>query len=271
MKRVLITGAAGNIGQKLRRHLLATDAYQLVLLDQVASAGSEIIVADLSAPERSWQTCFEGIDCVVHLAACAQDAGWPSLLAHNVIATMNVLDAAVQFAVGRVVVASSLHAMFGHLASASRIDESMPSAPISPYGVSKAVGEALVAQYTQRHGLSAVCLRLGWVPVAPRCPRPGTDELALQHRWLSDRDVCRACECAILAQTDGFTVAQVTSEVDGSPWAMSTARERLGYAPQDSLTPVAPILWRRLRARARRANDSLRRRIPYLCATNRVG
>ena len=82
MKRVLITGAAGNLGGKLAQHLRGR--YALRLLDQRADAADEVIGADLSHWVKGWVQQFEGVDAVVHLAANPNPTPpWADLLASN--------------------------------------------------------------------------------------------------------------------------------------------------------------------------------------------
>lgn len=84
-KRVLITGAAGNLGQKLCRHLEQRGGYELIALD-LKNAPDGIVGADLSVASESWRHLFAGVDCVVHLAAqTSSAASWQSVLMNNVL------------------------------------------------------------------------------------------------------------------------------------------------------------------------------------------
>jgi len=107
---VLITGAAGNLGAKLRHHL--EGRYPLRLLDCSPGGDPAIVRADLSRWENPWVDLFAGVDTVVHLAAdpTAQQT-WPNLIGPNVDAIINVFQAAVGAGVRRVVYASSNHVM----------------------------------------------------------------------------------------------------------------------------------------------------------------
>src|SRR5262245_53207825 len=102
-KRILITGAAGNLGQKLQRHLQQRGVYEQVLLDRCADGKRNIIAAELQRPNQEWERHFASVDCVVHLAGDANPhASWPSLLGNNITATRNVLEAATVHKVPRV-------------------------------------------------------------------------------------------------------------------------------------------------------------------------
>ena len=65
---MLITGACGNIGRKLRAAW--DEVYDLILLDSnPGPEDSEVFKADLSVLDEDWITHFHGVDTVVHLAA----------------------------------------------------------------------------------------------------------------------------------------------------------------------------------------------------------
>src|SRR5262245_62890693 len=114
VKTVLITGAAGNLGAKLRRDL--EGRYDLRLLDLDPRGDAGIVRADLSRWESTWVERCRGADAVVHLAADpTAHQTWPKLVGPNVDAVVNVFLAAVQGGVRRVVYASSNHVLGGYL------------------------------------------------------------------------------------------------------------------------------------------------------------
>src|SRR5688572_11828450 len=91
-RKVLITGAAGNIGAKLATHFRGA-GYGLVLVDRVAGPG--ITAADLSIYDASWAKLFEGVDTVIHMAGEPRGtASWSQVIPANIRATQNVLRAA---------------------------------------------------------------------------------------------------------------------------------------------------------------------------------
>src|SRR5579885_804307 len=103
-RTVLITGACGNIGRKLRAAW--TDVYDLVLIDRDAGDDDEdedVIVADLEKWDNDWITHFHGVDTVVHLAANPDsDAGWDDLIGPNLDVLANVFNATALAGVERV-------------------------------------------------------------------------------------------------------------------------------------------------------------------------
>src|SRR5947209_8314111 len=102
MKTVLITGALGNLGAKLRRHL--EGRYTLRLLGAAPGADPAVTRADLGRWDAAWADLCRGADAVVHLAAdpTAQQA-WPNVVGPNVDAVANVFLAAARAGVRRVV------------------------------------------------------------------------------------------------------------------------------------------------------------------------
>src|SRR3954470_13852579 len=112
-KTVLITGAAGNLGSKLRRHL--EGRFDLRLLDVDPRGDQAIVRVDLARWDDGWVEHFCNVDVVVHLAAdpTAHQA-WPKLVGPNVDAVANVFEAAAQQRVRRIVYGSSNHVMGGY-------------------------------------------------------------------------------------------------------------------------------------------------------------
>src|SRR5207248_3403159 len=95
IRTVLITGAAGNLGAKLRRHL--EGRYELRLLDIDPGGDAGIVRADLGHWDAAWVERFRGADAAVHLAADpTAHQTWPNLVGPNVDAVVNVFLAAAQ-------------------------------------------------------------------------------------------------------------------------------------------------------------------------------
>src|SRR5947209_3936369 len=105
---VLITGATGNLGSKLRRHL--DGRYALQLIDRDSHGDQAITSADLGRWDLRWADQFNGIETVVHLAADATARqAWPPLISPNIDGALNVYHAAVRAGVKRFIYASSNH------------------------------------------------------------------------------------------------------------------------------------------------------------------
>ncbi|MFP6570263.1 MAG: NAD(P)-dependent oxidoreductase [Dehalococcoidia bacterium] len=246
LKKVLITGGAGLIGEVLRDHL--SDRYSLYSLDLKEAVGIPSFIGDLSDMEAIIPA-FEGQHTVVHLAADRRAySDWPSTLDNNIIATFNVFEAAKRAGVKRVVFASSNHSQGGFylddpwkLITEGRFDELEPGyrlvneddriRPDGYYGVSKAFGEALGSYYDDYHGLSSIHLRIGWV-ISDDDPSFSPFALSL---WLSHQDTAQAVAKAIDAPDSlRYAVTYVTSNNRWKIFSIDRAREVLGYEPRDA-------------------------------------
>ncbi len=85
MKTVLITGATGNIGRKLRAHLEATGKYALRLLCLNPGNDPTVHTADLTPSIQDWAAEFAGVDTVLHVAADPSPrASWARIQSRNI-------------------------------------------------------------------------------------------------------------------------------------------------------------------------------------------
>jgi uronate dehydrogenase len=240
-QKLLITGAAGKIGQLFVQHL--KDSYDLVLTD-IADApemfGFPFTKADISSLE-SIRPLFEGVDTVIHLAADYRTtAPWESLLPNNIIGVYNVFEAAHQAKCKRVIFASSINSVDGYPAGV-QVHTDMPVAPLNLYGASKAWGEAVGRFYADFKGLSVHCLRLGWVTPHDNGyikERAGTAMLSMT---LTYRDLLNLLECC-LKSSEHFLMVHGVSDNTFKRLDISTTKEILGYAPVDDSFILAGLI-----------------------------
>ena len=200
MARYLVTGGAGFIGSNLVEAILRRGDDVRVLdnfatgrrgnLDAApswADAGRsryELVEGDI----RDAATCrraVEGCDFVLHQAAIpsvqrsVQDPVTTNEV--NVTGTLNVLAAARDAKVRRIVLASS-SSIYGESETLPKV-ETMPSAPISPYGLQKLAGETYALVFHRLYGLPAVALRYFNV-FGPR-QDPGSEYSAVIPRFIA--------------------------------------------------------------------------------------
>lgn len=233
-RTVLITGAAGNLGRKLRGHFAGL-GWALRLLDRTDGGDPAIEPADLATWDGAWARRFAGVDAVIHLAADpSPQASWSSVQDRNIDLTLNVFEAAVRQNARRVVFASSNWVMAGHRFSDVPLATDLDPAPVNPYGASKLVGERLGRSYHGRWGLPVICFRIGYCQPGENRPGP---HMRLgrwgQEMWLSNRDLCHAMERAVAAEGIGFAVLNLMSDNPGMRWEIEATRRAIEYAPRD--------------------------------------
>jgi NAD+ dependent glucose-6-phosphate dehydrogenase len=238
-KTVLITGAGGNIGQKLKRHFLAL-GWTLRLLDVKAQGDGDVVECDLDVWDDRWVRQFADVDAVIHLAGQPSPAApWSSILPLNIDLTLNVYEAAARQGTKRLIFASSNWTMAGHRFAEFPLTTDHEPNPVNPYGVSKLIGERLGRSYHDRWGLSVICFRIGYCQRGENKPGPhmGWGDWG-QLMWLSDRDMCNAMERAVLAEGVGFAVLNLMSDNPGMRWDIETTKRVIGYAPRDGAAAV---------------------------------
>ena len=245
-KRLLITGGSGRIGDALRSAL--SDAYELSVVDIKPVPGLESLVANMTDLEAV-QPAFEGKDVVIDLAANPEgDSPWDLVYENNIPSTYNALEAARRAGVKRLIFFSSNHAtgmyehdhpysaiVAGHYedldpSAIPHITTDMPIRPTGPYGIAKAFGEAAGRHYSDRYGLSVICLRLGSLN---RESRP----LIVRHfaTLLTHRDLVHLVERCVEAPDDlRFAIFYGVSNNKWRFWDISDSREAIGYRPQDN-------------------------------------
>ncbi len=236
-KRVLITGAAGRIGSSLAEQL--KDRYDLrVHYHHTVPAQPPVadqVIADISVYDQI-APALEGMDAVVHMAGePSTRASWADVRSRNIDGTYNVFEAARRAGVRKVVFASTNHVMGMYDRDQQwPVYSHQPVRPDSLYGVSKAFGEALGRHYYDQHGLSVICLRIGWF-----LPRP-QDEIS-RWMWLSPRDCAQVTWRAIESEL-GFGVFYAISANGGRHGDITETIEKLGYRPQDDAEDYAAEL-----------------------------
>lgn len=233
---VLITGAAGNIGTKLRAHFAAL-GWTLRLLDVAARGDPAILACNLGAWDAAWAGQFAGVDAVVHLAGDPRpEAGWDDINALNIDLLLNVYEAAARHGVRRIVFASSNWTMAGHRFDDTPLTPGATPYPVNPYGISKLMGERIGRSFSDHRGVSVINFRIGYCQATPGNrpgPHMGWGDWG-QLMWLSDRDLCQGFEKAIIApDTLRFAVLNLMSDNPGMRWDLTPTREAIGYAPQD--------------------------------------
>lgn len=221
--------------------------YEIRGVDRRRDRGSDVRKVDLTKLRKA-RPAFEGVDTVIDLAANPDaEADWDPVYENNIPITMNVLRAAHEAGVRRVVYASSCHAAglyegdepyrsICHGAydgldpgTVPRLRGDVAARPDGPYGIAKVMGEAAGRWYAEEHGMSVICLRLGTVS---RDDRPGWS----RHfaTLLSHADLVRLVRsCVEAPEALRYAVYFGVSANTWRFWDTDQPREEIGYEPLD--------------------------------------
>lgn len=194
--RVVVTGAAGFLGSRLARRLLQRGTLldsdgrdrtidRLVLVDVIAPDSLSdprvsCVTGDIGDPELLRGIVDTSTSSIFHLAAIVSgmaEADFDLGMRINVEATRHLLEACR--AAGsrpRVVFTSSVAVFGGDLPE--RISETTVLNPQTSYGIEKAIGELLVAEYTRKGFIDGRILRLPTISVRPGRPNAAASSFA---------------------------------------------------------------------------------------------
>ncbi len=232
---VLITGAGGHLGRKLFDTLDQDPAYEVSGIDICPVDHPRIHTADL-AGQATWAELLKGVDVIVHLAGDREPAAtWSSAIKHNMDATLTLYHHAAAMGVKRVVLASSNWVHGDKRFTGDALNANTPPGPVNAYGMSKLFCERTGAYFAEHHGLSVICLRIGWTQWT-HDNQPGP-HMAMgrwgQEMWLSDRDFLNGMCAAIAAKDVPFAALNLMSDNPGMRWDIEETKRVIGYAPQD--------------------------------------
>lgn len=203
---VWVSGAAGKLGS--------------AVVPMLREAGTEVVPVDRLSRNDCWtvdlldpaatKAAMVGAEAVIHLAAHPSPEGISAhrLLENNVLSTFNVLEAAVELGIRRVVLASS-GSIFGSAWAPTLlaphhlpVDEESPLDYVDTYALSKDLGERMGAMAARR-GLSVVALRLHWIldEIELRRVRDALDDEAGARNLWGYVEICDAARACLLAAT----------------------------------------------------------------------
>lgn len=233
-KRVIVTGGSGLAGKWILKHFVEQN-YEVINLDVKAPAEPicRTIITDLTdlGQVHNVLSQYAGgnrqeVAGIVHFAAIPQAYTHPNEVCYrnNVMSTYNILEAAANYNIGKVVIASS-ESSYG-ICFASEffepkylpMDEEHPQLPEDSYGLSKIVNEVAAEAFNRRTGMQVVSFRLGnilvperYADVKARFDHP-EDRLRILWSYIDARDVASACRLAI--ETDGLGAVALNLAAD---------------------------------------------------------
>ncbi len=243
---ILITGSSGLIGQILLQNL--PSKYTLSGIDLKTSSDSRTSVANLLNINEI-NHYYTNIDTVIDLAGISNlNADWNQIYHNNIPVTYNSFEVAKQNNVKRIIYASSNHvtglyeletpysdiitgnyhkvdsSKLNHINSTSKIK------PDSPYGIGKSFGESAAKYYSEKYGISVICLRIGTVN---KFNKPM--DIRQFATLLTHRDLIQLISKSIDAKSDiKYEVFYGVSNNKWRIWDLAEPAAKISYKPTES-------------------------------------
>ncbi len=165
---ILVTGGAGFIGSHIVDKLIENN-YNVIILDNLTTGNknninpkAEFVNADIRDKDLDEKINFKDIEVVIHQAAqinVRYSVENPVNDANiNILGIINILEFMEKYDINKIIFASSGGAVYGE-PNYLPVDENHPINPLSPYGLSKYVGEEYIKLYNRLHGIEYAILR----------------------------------------------------------------------------------------------------------------
>ncbi|HEV2126391.1 MAG TPA: NAD(P)-dependent oxidoreductase [Chloroflexota bacterium] len=244
-KRVLVTGSTGAIGEPLCRYLVQRGHTVRGFARRPTPGLDDYVTGDLNDRDAV-RRAVEGMDTIVHLGAYPNPADFIDvLLQPNVVGLYYVCEAAVEFGVKRLILASSVQVISGHRFRDRPVTVEDGPAPTNHYALTKVWAEAAGEMYARVHNLSVISVRIGWFPrntgEAKRlAASPTGRDIFLSHRD-SDRFLALCVESPN-PPPGTSVILHASSRAVGIPrMDQELARRVIGYVPQDTWPEGLPF------------------------------
>jgi NAD+ dependent glucose-6-phosphate dehydrogenase len=235
-RRVLLTGAGGEIGRAFRAY--ADGRYDMRLagrseIELLDGERAEVISLDIADPDACQAAC-QGIDTIIHLAADRRMYAefYDSLLENNIKGPYNIYRAAKDQGCRRVIFASSVNAVAGAPTRHQAQTDEVPT-PLNIYGASKVWGEALGAYFNAVEGLGGFAVRIG--AFKTEFDEMGGDPIPVRHVSMltSPRDLCQLLVRCVETDVEGFHIVHGLSNNAMPFMDIESTKRLLGWEPED--------------------------------------
>lgn len=240
MSKLLITGATGEIGTNLTKHL--RDSHDLVLADidfsdfpEDLKQGVKIVEADLSKLDK-WDDALDGVEYVIQLAGNPDPEAdfYDELVDLNYVLPQNLYKKAAESpTLKRIIFASSIHASDAYPKNV-QVKTTDQVRPDDLYGVSKAYLEALGSYYAFKKGIESIGIRIGDYTSSDDEIDPDSDFYGMAM-YFSERDMNHLIDCCLTAKLEEpYLLVNGISNNSFPRLDIDSARVKLGYEPEDN-------------------------------------
>lgn len=221
---VLVTSATSALGDAVAAELGTT--HQLRLTDRsAADLSGEFVVSPLEH-DASTNLLVRGMDGVVVVGEPLQDEAAPSYIDAMTRKLYNLLWAAHEEQVKRVVYLSTLQLMTAYGAEYIVTERWRPRPTTEPHLLGKHLGEYVCREFAREHKLTIVVLRLGTIVKASDVSGQSVDPM-----WLDQVDMGSALRSALSAELPHWNVIHVQGKQSNAQFPVGDAEKLLGFTP----------------------------------------
>jgi uronate dehydrogenase len=230
-KRLLVTGAAGEIGQTILPYL--NQNYTLRAYDRRSAFGySETFTGDI-CDFLTLTTAMKDVDAVLHLTYPTDDEfdSWETVLTTGLDGTHNVFEAAIKNGIRKILYASTIKINHRDRGDTRLFTSQIQPTPVDLYAGGKLMAENLALTYTTLNpGLDIVCLRIAGFR---RLPLITDRRSEIAHLgWCHPEDLAQLVDKCITTPGLGFQVFYAVSRAGAHTFDIHMAEVRVGYHPQ---------------------------------------
>jgi len=234
-KKILVTGGLGRIGTEVVP--LLEKNFDVSILESPRKKHNQnknIIYGDI-LNQDDLNKSFVDMDAIVHLAAISdEDDFLKKIMPINIAGTYNIFESAKNSSIKKVIFASTFQTIWNY-PNNKTITANMPSRPFNMYACSKLFGENVGKYYSEKYGMSVICLRIGYF-------------LPYGHEWLQDTEK-KKCWCSpkdlnqiitkcILDENIKYDVFFAISENENHFLDISNLKEKLDYKSIDGVKKI---------------------------------
>lgn len=222
---LLITCAASQLAQNLASTL--SGEHKIRLTDRIpVKTDFEFVLSDLNHTEET-NKLVQGIDAIIHLAEVESHSSERQQLDFLTRCTYNLLWAAVEEKVPRLIYSSTLRVLEKYAEDLTVSENWCPLPSCEPYTLFKHLGEYTSREFAREGKISVVCLRLANIVRSSEVENKPFDPTCVDIQ-----DVLQAFNGALKAKVGGWSVFHIGSGSPRARFSINRAKNALGYSPK---------------------------------------
>jgi uronate dehydrogenase len=224
-KSILITSGGGRLAQALAAGLKET--WSIRLTERAPIRSEHEFVQCALGHDSATDEVVRGVEAIVHVAEPLPEETPEQQIDFLTRCTYNLLWAAAEAKVPRIVFLSTLELMTGYEPSYTVSENWLPLPSMTTIMMAKHLGEYVCREFAREGKTQIVVLRLGKVVRAGEVKDQPADPL-----WVEERDVAHAVSSSLTAKLNIWQVFHIQADSPGARFSVRRARAALGYRPQ---------------------------------------